>query len=61
MVPITQGMLIGFSGAALYFVVDRYEPDKGMAAALKFLVVLLGAAAASLHRFVWRRIFLITE
>ena len=45
MVPITQGMLIGFSGAALYFVVDRYEPDEGMAAVLKFLVVLLGAAA----------------
>jgi hypothetical protein len=36
---------IGFSGAALYFVVDRYEPDEGMAAVLKFLVVLLGAAA----------------
>jgi hypothetical protein len=27
--PIIQGMLIGVSGATLYFVVDKYEPDGG--------------------------------
>jgi hypothetical protein len=43
--PLIQGMLIGFFGSALYFAVDRYEPDEGMAALLKFLVVMLGTAA----------------
>jgi len=45
MAPITHGLLIGFFSAALYFVVDKYEPDKTWAYVLKFLVVLWGAAA----------------
>jgi len=48
MAPLTQGMLIGFFGSALYFAVDKYEPDRTVAFMLKFLVVLW-AAAAVLH------------
>jgi len=48
MAPLTQGMLIGFFGSALYFAVDKYEPDRTVAFMLKFLVVL-SAAAAVLH------------
>ena len=45
MAPLTQGMLIGFFGSALYFAVDKYEPDRTVAFMLKFLVVLWAAAA----------------
>jgi len=38
-------MLIGFFGSALYFAVDRYEPDRAVAFMLKLLVVMWGAAA----------------
>ena len=41
-------MLIGFFGSALYFAVDKYEPDRTVAFMLKFLVALW-AAAAVLH------------
>ena len=48
MAPVTQGMLIEFFGSALYFAVDKYEPDRTVAFMLKFLVALW-AAAAVLH------------
>ena len=38
-------MLIGFFGSALYFAVDRYEPDRAVAFMLKLLVVMWGTAA----------------
>jgi len=41
-------MLIEFFGSALYFAVDKYEPDRTVAFMLKFLVALW-AAAAVLH------------
>jgi len=45
MAPLIQGLLIGFFGSALYFAVDKYEPDRAVAFMLKFLVVLWAAAA----------------
>jgi hypothetical protein len=45
MAPLTQGLLIGFFGSALYFAVDKYEPDRAVAFMLKLLVVMWGAAA----------------
>jgi hypothetical protein len=45
MVHLTQGLLIGFFGSALYYAVDRYEPDKTMAFMLKFLVMMWRAVA----------------
>ena len=36
--PVIQGLLIGFFGSALYFAVDKYEPDRTVAFMLKFLV-----------------------
>jgi hypothetical protein len=45
----------------LYFAVDRYEPDEGMAALLKFLVVMLGAAAVVHCTGLFVRIFLIAD
>ena len=45
MVPLIQGLLIGFFGSALYYAVDKHEPDRAMAFMLKLLVVMWGAAA----------------
>jgi hypothetical protein len=46
MVHLTQGLLIGFFGSALYYAVDRYdEPDRATAFMLKFLVMMWRAAA----------------
>ena len=45
MAPLTQGLLIGFFGSALYFAVNRYEPDRTVAFMLKLFVVMWGAAA----------------
>jgi hypothetical protein len=42
---LIQGLLIGFFGSALYFAVDRYEPDRALALMFKLLVVMWGAAA----------------
>ena len=44
MAPLTQGLLVGFFGSALYFAVDKYEPDRTVAFMLKLLVVMWGAA-----------------
>src|SRR5262245_30918580 len=40
MSPLTQGLLIGFFGSALYLAVDKYEPDRTLAFMLKLLVVI---------------------
>jgi hypothetical protein len=45
MVPLLQGLLIGFFGTGLYVAVDRYEPDRTVALVLKCLVVMWGGAA----------------
>jgi hypothetical protein len=45
MVPLVQGLLIGFFGTGLYVAVDTYEPDRALAFMLKCLVVMWGAAA----------------
>ena len=49
MVPLLQGLLIGFFGTGLYVAVDTYEPDRTVALMLKYLVVIWGAAAV-FHR-----------
>ena len=45
MVPLLQGLLIGFFGTGLYVAVDTYEPDQTVAFVLKCLVVMWGGAA----------------
>ena len=45
MVPLLQGLLIGFFGTGLYVAVDTYEPDRTVAFVLKCLVVMWGGAA----------------
>jgi hypothetical protein len=45
MVPLVQGLLIGFFGTGLYMAVDAYEPDRALAFMLKCLVVTWGGAA----------------
>jgi hypothetical protein len=45
MVPLVQGLLIGFFGTALYVAIDTYEPDRTVAFVLKCLVVMWGGAA----------------
>jgi hypothetical protein len=49
MPPLVEGLLIGSSGGVLYWLVDRYEPNRSIAYLPKFLVVLWGSAAV-LHR-----------
>jgi hypothetical protein len=45
MYPLVQGLIIGFLGAGLYFAVDYYEPNEGLARFLKISVVMWGTAA----------------
>jgi hypothetical protein len=45
MVPLLQGLLIGFFGTGLYVAVDTYEPDRTVAFVLKCLAVMWGDAA----------------
>jgi hypothetical protein len=45
MVPLLQGLLIGFFGTGLYVAVDTYEPDRTVAFVLKCLAVKWGDAA----------------
>ena len=62
MAPLTQGMLIEFFGSALYFAVDKYEPDRTVAFMLRVSCCAMGSRSrASLHRSVWLRIFLVRQ
>jgi hypothetical protein len=44
-----ESFMIGFVGAILFLLVDRYEPDGPMARLLKFLLLFV-AGVAILHK-----------
>jgi hypothetical protein len=44
-----RGVVIGFAGAILFLVVDKFERDSPMANLLKFLILVVGGVAI-LHK-----------
>ena len=46
---VFYSFVVGFAGAVLFVLVDRYEPDGRMAHLLKFLVLFV-AGVAILHK-----------
>jgi hypothetical protein len=46
---VVYSLIIGFVGAILFLLVDKYEPDGPIARLLKFLILLV-AGVAILHK-----------